>query len=65
MSDLENFYEVHFRPPEFIPCILSPPLSWQGSDNGEAQKSIKPFKWSNPENSMEFQKTNIFDQADN
>jgi len=28
MSDLENYFEIHVRPPEFVPWILSPPLSW-------------------------------------
>ena len=58
MSDLKKFYEVHFRPPEWIiPCALSPAISWQGSENDYAVKSIKPFRWSSQENSMEFQKT--------
>ena len=55
MSDLKKFYEVHFRPPEWIiPCALSPAVSWQGSENDYAVKSIKPFRWSSQENSMEF-----------
>ena len=54
MSDLENYFEVHVRPPEFVPCILSPPLSWQGSDYGYTEKPFKNFKNHKQDNSLEY-----------
>jgi hypothetical protein len=65
MSDLENYYEVHLRPPEFNPMLFTPPLSWQGSDCSDSEKSIKPYHLNHQENSIEFQKTRVFDLADN
>ena len=53
MSDLEDYFEIHVRPPEIIPCMLSPPLSWQGSDCGYSIKQGKTMK-QRSENSLEY-----------